>query len=166
MNYETACQILEISFVPQYEIDNQIIVKQYRKLSLKYHPDKNDSLNAADEFRKLHDAKVFLETFLDNQELEEELEDESFDEFFKNVINNNKTVNFLYNLLNTKAGKYFVEKLGCACEEQFLYFATTMDIKLLKKVYVIIIMYRDKWGLSEEFINRLYSILDERQELE
>ena len=57
MNYQNACELLEIDC---NNIDDDIIKQQYRIFALKYHPDKNKSKNANEEFQNINDAYVFL----------------------------------------------------------------------------------------------------------
>ena len=59
MNYELACGILEIS-PPDDEI--QIIKRQYRMKALMYHPDKNNSPGACEQFQQVNEAYEFLMT--------------------------------------------------------------------------------------------------------
>lgn len=166
MNFETACKILELP--ESHEIDEHQITKSYRKLSLKYHPDKNSSPNANEDFRKLCDAKIFLETYLDGDLSEEEYEDNytDFDSYVTRLISQNHILYLLYKIWNSETGKMVQEKMKknfeIACEEQILYFASTIHLKLLRKLYSVVLMYKDKWNLSEEFVNKLYLIYEER----
>lgn len=58
MKYSEACTIFDIH--PDDSLDIISLKKQYRKLSLKYHPDKNSSPDAVDKFQQLHEAYVVL----------------------------------------------------------------------------------------------------------
>ncbi len=57
MNYNNACKILNIN--PPFT--NEELKKKYRKMVLKYHPDKTD-YDSSREFQDIHEAYLFLQT--------------------------------------------------------------------------------------------------------
>ena len=57
MNYNNACKILNIK--PPFTNDE--LKKKYRKMVLKYHPDKTD-YDSSQEFQDIHEAYLFLQT--------------------------------------------------------------------------------------------------------
>jgi DnaJ domain len=63
MNYKDAFDILEIDFVNiKYEdLTLNYLKKQYRKMALKYHPDKNGNTEESNEqFKKINEAYTYL----------------------------------------------------------------------------------------------------------
>ena len=63
MHYNEAFEILEIdlSFVNYKDISLEYLKKQYRKLILKHHPDKNGNTPESNEkFQQIHEAYNFL----------------------------------------------------------------------------------------------------------
>ena len=62
MNYHKACEVLEI-------VDSvttiEIVRKQYKYMSLKWHPDRNTASNATDKYREIKEAHDFLLDQLD-----------------------------------------------------------------------------------------------------
>jgi hypothetical protein len=58
--YNEACDTLEICCKYDDDILETTLTKQYRKLSLIYHPDKNKSVNSSEEFQKINDAYQYL----------------------------------------------------------------------------------------------------------
>ena len=56
MDNNKACKILEI----EPNSNQEEIKKAYRKKALKYHPDKNDSEEAAEKFKQVGEAYAFL----------------------------------------------------------------------------------------------------------
>ena len=74
MNYKDAFEILEIdlSKVSYNNVTNEYLKKQYRKLALKNHPDKNDnSLESNEKFKKINEAYNYLKREI-GSEIEEE----------------------------------------------------------------------------------------------
>lgn len=59
MNYNDAFEILEIENYEDLTLSN--LKKQYRKLALKYHPDKNGNTEISTEkFKKINEAYTYL----------------------------------------------------------------------------------------------------------
>jgi len=83
MNRQKALDILNLSHLSntEYACSEEIIKKQYRLLALKYHPDKNRSLDASARFQNIHSAYEYLRKEVDNNFVEENYRD--FDEIFK-----------------------------------------------------------------------------------
>lgn len=83
MNRQKALDILNLSHLSntEYAYSEEIIKKQYRLLALKYHPDKNRSLDASARFQNIHSAYEYLRKEVDGNFVEENYRD--FDEIFK-----------------------------------------------------------------------------------
>jgi len=75
MNYENAFEILEIDLSKKNynEITDEYLKKQYRKLALKNHPDKNgNSIESNEKFKRINEAYYYLKREIGSAELEEE----------------------------------------------------------------------------------------------
>jgi curved DNA-binding protein CbpA len=82
MDYHKAFHILEIdiSKMTTKEITLQRLKKQYHKLALKYHPDKNGNTSESNEkFKKIQEAYYYLKNELQFLDSESESESESAD---------------------------------------------------------------------------------------
>lgn len=92
MNYKEAFEILEIDFIfiKYDELTPDYLKKQYRKMALKYHPDKNGNTPESNEkFRKINDAYCYLKREMKDCDFEYENDktnDESFN--YLNVLKN------------------------------------------------------------------------------
>ena len=92
MNFKKACKILDIDG----EVSKEILKRQYRMLALKYHPDKNKSENASDQFQNIQMAYEYLSENIDydntdsDSECSQNRERENYNSmlfsFFKNII--------------------------------------------------------------------------------
>jgi len=88
MNYEQAFNILEIDIIniKYEELTLEYLKKCYRKLALKYHPDKNgNTIESNEKFQKINEAYNYLKRelkYLNKENIEEEDEKEKFDDDF------------------------------------------------------------------------------------
>jgi DnaJ-class molecular chaperone len=83
MNIIQACEILEINT----NSNQEEIKKAYKKKALEYHPDKNNSDNAADKFKEVGEAYTFLTNRNNNQPNRNINPHDIFKDIFKNDIN-------------------------------------------------------------------------------
>jgi curved DNA-binding protein CbpA len=106
MNYKEAFDVLEIDFIDikYQELSLDFLKKQYRKLALKHHPDKNGNTEESNErFKKINEAYNYLKKELKNFKsddfvIETEEEEEPIDEsIYFNVLNN-----FIKSVLESK----------------------------------------------------------------
>jgi curved DNA-binding protein CbpA len=90
MDYKEAFKILEIDPSKYEDLTLDYLKKRYRKLALKYHPDKNGNTDESNEhFKKINEAYNFLQRDYDLFEFEkkEEIIDDS-QSIYLNVLNN------------------------------------------------------------------------------
>jgi hypothetical protein len=60
MNILNALNELDINEIELTNLDQEYIKKKYRKLALKWHPDKNDNIYATEKFQKINEAYDYL----------------------------------------------------------------------------------------------------------
>jgi curved DNA-binding protein CbpA len=88
MDYKLAFEILEINVIKYEDLTLEYLKKRYRKLALKYHPDKNNNTEESNEhFKKINEAYNYLLRELPDIILEEELIYDS-QSIYLNVLKN------------------------------------------------------------------------------
>jgi hypothetical protein len=89
MDYKTALNILEIEYKYTTDLTLKNLTKQYRKLALKHHPDKNGNTSESNEkFKQLNESYTFLKREMKNlntQDFDVENEMESDDDLNASV---------------------------------------------------------------------------------
>jgi curved DNA-binding protein CbpA len=147
MNYKDAFDILEIDFIDiEYEkISLELVKKQYHKLSLKYHPDKNgNTIESNDKFKKINEAYTYLRTEL------KYLKKEDFD------LDNNETNNEQFIYLNVL--KNFIK---CVVESKY----TDVIFSIINKILVhgkhISIKFFE--NIDKETILEIYNFLSKNR---
>ena len=160
MNVIQACAILNISLDDLDDPD--IVGKQYRKMSLKYHPDKH--LGSGSLFHNLTEAKLFLETYLD-EELESEKDFTSHHDGVGLYADyRERIVAFLGTVLGNELQQYVWEKLLDVYREKALLWARSLDRKVLRYMICILEANKEIWDLDEEFLMSLHDILHKQVE--
>jgi hypothetical protein len=72
MDYKTALNILEIEYKYTTDLTLKNLTKQYRKLALKHHPDKNGNTSESNEkFKQLNESYTFLKREIKDLKTEE-----------------------------------------------------------------------------------------------
>jgi hypothetical protein len=161
MNRKEACKLLEIDDFNN--ITDEIIKKKYRMKALLYHPDKNNSPDASDKFRQIHEAYNFLlneknddshKTFNDIKSYKDLLA-----EFLKGLSENGTQSDFQYRIFNT-----IITKITQMCENKAVVFLEKIDKKLLLKIYELLLKNREIFYISEYFLNQINDIVKKKTE--
>lgn len=115
--YVESCKLLYLYEDENQDILEKTLVKQYRRLSLLYHPDKNKSFDANEKFQEIHDAYEYLSKYLGymdddfEEEVEVEVENlsliELINEFLDNKENLERVVD-VYELLHENQKKFLI----------------------------------------------------------
>jgi len=165
MNYEKACEQLGLS--DREDISFEQIKRQYRLKALAYHPDKNKSPDASEQFQAIQEAYEFLR---DNEEDEDALDEyenrsERFDDepltgyrwvlysFLKMVTKQDSQSSLFYIIL---------KKISSMCEEKALDTLETIDKSLLIKITKLLRTYKEVFHFSNEFFDKIENMTNEK----
>ena len=138
MNAASARSVLGID--NDVQITAELLKRQYRINALRYHPDKNPSPNANEQFRLIREAYELLsETKSPNQTY----------------------VDMLKEFLNTKSPVLHIilTKLSHMCEEKALRFINSIDKLVLMDIYKLLIVHRELLYIPDKLIDEIHKLL-------
>jgi len=165
MNYERACELLGVD--AEAEHDAIVIKKNYKRMALLHHPDKNSAPDASKTFQEIHEAYEFLmkyEEYMEN--------DEDSDADFEENINIDKTsyrwtvFSFLKNILQSEnANKLIytiIQKISTTCELTALDTLEKIDKTTLIKIYDILKMYKGAFHFTDDFVAKIEDMVKDK----
>jgi len=171
MNYENACNILSIDV--NEKIFEKDIKKQYKRMALKYHPDKNHADNSHEQFNNIKEAYEYLMKYegyfdLDENDVNEDncagINESSYSKILMSFIN---TIVSEENNDNTII-KSILNKICNVCENKAYEVLSHLDKITLMKIYDILLKYRDVLTFDLKIIDKIKdmiidkSVTDER----
>ena len=162
MDYKLAFEILEINPTKYEDITLETLTKIYRKLALKYHPDKNNNTEESNErFKKINEAYHYLRNDFGDEEDKEDKEDKDTEDksqtmylnvlknFIKSVIDGNYA-DIIVKLVNDvlHKGKQISLKLFEDLDKQNVF-----------AIYVFLSKYKSILCISDEMLDNVKQIL-------
>jgi curved DNA-binding protein CbpA len=168
MNYKDAFDILEIDFTyTKYEdLSLEYLKKQYRKLALKHHPDKNGNTYESNEkFKKINEAYHYLKREikpLDYDDLEHDVNGEEDDELFDSSLYSDILKGFMKTVFE---GKYndilskIVNDIISAGKKTSVKLFDDLDKETALNIYTFLSNNRSVLHLSQEILNVIREIV-------
>lgn len=152
MSKKIALKILNIN---EDNPDHDVIKKSYRTMALKYHPDKNHSEDAKETFIEIREAYDFLTRSYETDTPMEYDYTSIMQSFLGSIFQGESHKIILVELMRKMVG---------ICEKKSAVFLQHIDKHILKKLFDMIITYRDIFYFSEEFIESINEIVKSKFE--
>jgi len=173
MNCDAVKIVLDIDL--SKDVPVEVVKKHYHKRALQFHPDKNKSVGAADQFRLVQEAYEYAMKY------QGYLEDSDMDLEADSHVNADQTVlSCYYTILNEFLGgilgaesanelqervfKCVIQKLVHLCESKAMAFLETLDKPLLIKTYHLLEKHADQFHFTEPILEKIRSIMIEETE--
>ena len=166
MNYQKAKQYLEVTDYTDVELENMdIIKKQYRRLALKYHPDKNPTSEAKIRFLEITESyEFFCDLYFSSEptNIKNNLT-VSYSELLKDFLNSLFCEGNIYgNIYVTQILQQIIEKMTKLCEDKSIEILKRLNKQMLTKLYEIMFNNKDILLVNDTFLEKIYGILDEK----
>lgn len=160
-NYEKSCRILNISTDNENDISSKILNRQYRKMSLLYHPDKNFN-NTSEKFYEISNAYEYLEKYLGyiDDDNYYDIEEEEEEEIHWSMNYKNRIFHFFDETIINKI-LHQVNYIYSMNEEDIIKYFKTIDKRKIIYIYKILYINRNKFNIPNSLLSFLSNILRE-----
>jgi len=174
MNYYDAFKILEIdiSKINTKDITLHKLKKQYHKLALKYHPDKNgNTVESNEKFKQIQEAYFYLKKELQFLDLDNDKNNEQYEQ--KNTTNQNMPIYmdilhlFMKGILE---GKYdeiiskIIQEIVTGCKKISITLFENLDKETCMNIYNFLSKYRLVLHLKDSILEGVREIVQQKFE--
>jgi hypothetical protein len=124
------------------QITPELLKRQYRIKALRYHPDKNKSPDANDQFLTVREAYEYL------SDHDSSMENLSYVDLLKEFLNSKSPIIHI-----------IIAKLSHMCEDKAVRFINSIDKMILMDIYKLLIANREILYIPDIFIEEIRKIL-------
>jgi hypothetical protein len=160
MDFQTAIKTLELN-VGFSLVD---VKRNYYKLSLKWHPDKNTSINSTKKFQEIAEAYEFLKIYLDLENGNETNETNENDflnmcnHFLSSLIETTKTMTG--NRITNEQIMNILKQLTTKCEKVSIKLFEGIDKESSILLFNYLVSYADILSISQETLNEIKNVIE------
>jgi hypothetical protein len=154
MNFQKACKVLDIDDKQKLNVEE--LKHKYKLYALKFHPDKNKSIDATEKFQEINSAYQYLCSY-DIELNEPYQENTSYSDilftFMTSIIPIDKDTNVIH---------IIIQKLTRVCESKSHDFLDKLDKDTLIKIYNVIKTNKDIFHIKDEYITKIENIINNK----
>lgn len=171
MNLHEACNILGINNHNEEDIPETTLIKQYRKMSLAYHPDKNKSIDAIQKFIQVRESYDYLGKYLgyaDEDYYTDEYENEGH--YNGNMMFGSWNFvayrNNIMEFLDITLGNDIMKQIQGRLLDNFLHnerinnYLGTFDYSKLVKLYSHLLENKNKYNISDTVLKHIEIVIN------
>lgn len=178
MNYDKSIQLLQLQHLNNSELTHNIVRKQYYKLALIHHPDKQIIKDSHDTFNDIKDAYDYLSCILDDNATNSKMNDSDFvpdyycdSSNMETDIDKNKDTNTNYSyILQCFLKKYFngnynniiysiINQIAVKCDNISGKLFDEIDKDKALMIYVFLLKNKDLFYLSASRLEEIKQII-------
>ena len=163
MDFQTAIKTLELN--AGFSLVD--VKRNYYKLSLKWHPDKNISINSTKKFQEIAEAYEFLKIYLDLENGNETNEtNESNENDFLNMCNHflssliETTKTMTGNRITNEQIMNILKQLTTKCEKVSIKLFEGIDKESSILLFNYLVSYADILSISQETLNEIKNVIE------
>ena len=155
MNYPKACKLLHIDINEPLSTDK--LKSHYRTSALKYHPDKNTSPNANEEFQNINEAYQYLQKYSNVN---------NNDNINWNMTYSDMLMSFIQNIIpidrDSQILHIIIQKINHLCENKTVDLLNSIDKDMLIKIYNLIKKNQEILQFGDELIEIVESVISDK----